>query len=81
MFPPFRKHVFAQIKPSTRTRMDFGLALGALVKVGSRLPDRLIDTGGFQKKDRVTHRIALASPGEIDDEVRHWMKAAYELDR
>ncbi|HEX4603788.1 MAG TPA: DUF5655 domain-containing protein [Candidatus Angelobacter sp.] len=27
MVPFYRKHVFAQIKPATRTRIDFGLAL------------------------------------------------------
>ena len=28
MVPFYRNHVFAQIKPSTNTRIDFGLALG-----------------------------------------------------
>jgi hypothetical protein len=60
--------------------MDFGLALGPLVKQGKKLPARLIDTGGYQKKDRITHRIPLASVDEIDDEVQRWMKTAYDLD-
>lgn len=44
------------------------------------LPARLVDTGGFAKEDRITHRIGLSSVDEIDDEVRRWMRAAYEKD-
>ena len=73
--PLYRRHVFAQIKPSTRTRIDLGLALG-----DTRTSKRLIDTGGFEKGDRITHRIAIAAPGDIDGEVTRWMKNAYELD-
>src|SRR2546422_3621320 len=73
--PLYRKHVFAQIKPTTRTRIDIGFALGDLKPTG-----RLIDTGGFAKKDRITHRIPLESPADIDDEVKHWLKVAYERD-
>jgi hypothetical protein len=41
---------------------------------------RLIDTGGFAKKDRITHRIPITTLEEFDDEVKRWLKAAYELD-
>ena len=41
---------------------------------------RLIDTGGFAKKDRITHRIPITSLEEIDDEVKRWLKVAYDLD-
>ena len=74
--PLYRNHVFAQIKPATRTRIDFGFALGA-----TRAKGRLIDTGGFAKKDRITHRIAISSIAEIDDEVKRWLKTAYDLDK
>ena len=73
--PLYRNHVFAQLKPTTRTRLDLGLALGNMA-----VPDRLIDTGGFAKKDRITHRIPITTLGDIDDEVKHWLKAAYDLD-
>jgi hypothetical protein len=73
--PLYRRHVFAQIKPTTRTRIDLGLALG-----NTKAPKRLIDTGGFKKKDRITHRIEITAPGDIDGEVTRWMKSAYELD-
>jgi hypothetical protein len=75
--PFYREHVFAQIKPATRTRVDFGLALKG---VGRKLPARLLDTGGLAKGDRITHRFALASPGDVDAQVREWARIAYELD-
>jgi hypothetical protein len=73
--PLYRQHVFAQVKPTTRTRIDFGLALRDTPAAG-----RLIDTGGFAKKDRITHRFPITSVAEIDDEVRHWLKVAYDMD-
>lgn len=73
--PLYRNHVFAQIKPTTRTRIDFGFALGDTKPTG-----RLIDTGGFAKKDRITHRIPIESLKDIDDEVKHWLKVAYDRD-
>jgi len=73
--PLYRNHVFAQIKPSTLTRIDFGFALGGIKGAG-----RLIETGGFAKKDRITHRIAITNLADIDDEVKRWLKTAYDLD-
>ena len=73
--PLYRSHVFAQIKPSTRSRIDFGLALGA-----TKAPARLIDTGGFKKGDRITHRIEIRSGSDIDAAVKRWLKKAYALD-
>jgi len=76
MVPLYRKHVFAQIKPTTRTRIDLGLALK-----NTKVPKRLIDTGGFAKKDRITHRIEIASIKDIDVEVKKWLKTAYVMDK
>ncbi len=75
--PFYRNHVFAQNKPATRTRVDFGLALKGVTK---KIPKRLIDTGGLKKGDRITHRFPIESPEEIDDQVREWAKIAYDLD-
>ncbi len=75
--PLYRYHVIAEIKPSARTRIDFGLAL----KGSPRKPTkRLLDTGGLVKGDRITHRISITTVDEIDDEVRAWLRIAYELD-
>ncbi|HKW63041.1 MAG TPA: DUF5655 domain-containing protein [Candidatus Acidoferrum sp.] len=75
--PLYREHVFAQIKPTTNSRVDFGFAL---THYKGKLPKRLVDTGGLAKKDRITHRIELTSVSQIDAEVKKWLKTAYDLD-
>jgi len=75
--PLYREHVFAQIKPTTNSRVDFGFAL---THYKGKLPKRLIDTGGLAKKDRIIHRIELTSATQIDGEVKKWLKTAYDLD-
>jgi hypothetical protein len=71
----YRNHVVAQIKPTTRTRIDFGLALKDTPAKG-----RLIDTGGFAKKDRITHRIEITKAGDVDTFAEKWLRTAYEMD-
>ena len=73
--PLYRNHVFAQIKPTTNTRIDLGLSLG-----NRKTPKRLIDTGGYKKKDRITHRIPISALDEVDAEVKRWLQTAYDLD-
>ena len=75
MVPIFRRYAIAQIKPATLTRIDLGFALK-----DTKAKGRLIDTGGFAKKDRITHRIPIASLDDIDDEVKRWLQVAYEMD-
>ncbi len=73
--PLYRERVFAEIKPATRTRIDLGLALGDLRGAG-----RLVENTNRPKGNRISHRIAIGSPDEIDDEVTRWLKAAYDLE-
>ena len=73
--PLYRKHVFAQLKPSTKTRIDLGLALK-----DEPATARLLDTGGRAKGDRITHRIAVATAADINEEVKRWLQKAYEMD-
>lgn len=73
MVPIYRQNVIAQIKPTTKTRIDFGLALG-----DTKAKGRLIDTGGFAKKDRITHRIEIKMLEDVDEVVSGWLKKAYE---
>ncbi len=73
--PLYRRHVFAQIGPTTQTRIDLGLALGK-----TKAPKRLMDTGGQAKGDRITHRIPITKLSEIDAEVKRWLKTAYHRD-
>ena len=75
--PLYREHVFAQIKPTTNSRVDLGFALA---HYKGKLPKRLIDTGGLAKKDRITHRIEITAANEIDAEVKKWLRTAYDLD-
>ena len=77
MVPLYRNHVFAQIKPTTNSRIDFGLCF---TTYQGKLPKRLIDTGGLAKKDRITHRIEVASADQIDADLAKWLKLAYSLD-
>ncbi len=79
MVPLFREHVFAQIKATTNTRVDLGLALGKFTPE-SKIPKGIIDTGGKAKKDRITHRIPISSVDEVDAFVEKWLKVAYDLD-
>jgi hypothetical protein len=76
IIPFYREHVIAEIKPATRTRIDFGLSLGPTVPFTARLKD----TGGIQKKNRITHKVEITKPEDIDASVRKWLKMAYDRD-
>lgn len=71
--PLYREHGFDQIKPTTNSRIDLGLALRYYK---GELPKRIIDTRGLAKKDRITHGIEITAAEEIDGEVkkpRYWL--------
>lgn len=70
-----RNRQIAWIKPSTRTRIDLGLALGH-----AEAEDRLLPVTGSNEKDRVRLRVAIESLAEVDAEVTQWLKQAYDLD-
>ena len=76
MIPFYRKHVFAQVRIPNRSRLDLGFALKDTPARG-----RLIDTGGFAKKDRITHRIPIVALTDFDDEAKKWLRTAYEMDK
>lgn len=44
------------------------------------LHSTLIDTGGYARKDRITHRIPITAIADIDSEVKRWLKKAYQRD-
>jgi hypothetical protein len=62
---------FALLQPSTRTRADLGLVLEDAAATA-----RLQEAGSFGS-GRVTHRVALAGPGEVDAEVKRWLRNAF----
>lgn len=75
--PLYRNHVFAEVKPFA-SRLDLGLALGDPATVEDP-SGRLKDTGGFRRKDRITHKLELT--GEVDlDLALAWLRRAYERD-
>jgi Domain of unknown function (DUF5655)/Domain of unknown function (DUF4287) len=76
IIPIYREHVIAEIKPATRTRIDFGLALGP----DQPFTARLKDTGGLAKKNRITHKVEVTKAKDIDAQVRKWLRAAYDRD-
>jgi len=67
-----RPKQFALVQPSTKTRVDVGLRLP-----GVAAGDRLRDAGSFGSGN-ITHRVALASPDEVDAELEGWLRAAYD---
>ena len=77
--PLFRNHVFAQIRPSTLSRVDLGLALGDPSKLKAPR-QRLLDTGGFARKDRISHRIEVRKASDVDATLRRWLEVAYQRD-
>lgn len=75
--PFYRNHVFAEVKPFA-SRLDLGLALGDPATVND-LSGRLKDTGGFAKKDRITHKLELTSEADLDLALP-WLEQAYARD-
>ncbi|MQA14760.1 MAG: hypothetical protein GEV09_11460 [Pseudonocardiaceae bacterium] len=65
------RRTFAQIKATTRTRVDLGLRLP-----GQQPGGRLLAATSLGD-DTITVRIALALPREVDDEVLAWLRRAY----
>ena len=65
------RRTFAVVQATTKTRVDLGLRLES-TEPGGRLLAAKMDGGG------ATVRIALTGPGDVDDEVRDWMRRAYE---
>lgn len=76
MVPLYRSRVFAEIKPTTRTRVDLALALGEVPESG-RLR---VNVQRVKKGDRLTHIIPLETPKDVTAGVKRWLKAAYKKD-
>jgi hypothetical protein len=66
------KRTFAALVPTTRTRSDLGLRLPADQRASGRL-----ETAKNFPQSAVTHKIALASADDLDDEVLAWIKRSY----
>ena len=73
--PFYRKHVFAQARPATRTRLELAFALRS-----HPTTDRLVPNPRADAKDRLQLLVGLTSPADLDTEVRGWLRAAYDAD-
>jgi predicted transport protein len=69
-----RKRQFALVKPTTRTRVDLGFTLTDVK------PQGRLEAAGSTGSERITHIIKIASPKEIDAEVKRWLREAYDQD-
>ncbi|MEQ9230286.1 MAG: DUF4287 domain-containing protein [Cyclobacteriaceae bacterium] len=67
-----RKRQFALINPATKTRIDLGLKMP-----GVDTTDRLGNSGPFGTM--CTHRVQLTKKTEVDEELKQWLKQAYEM--
>ena len=65
-----RNKQFALVQPSTKTRVDLGINLKDNSAKG-----RLEKSGSFNAM--VSHRIRLEKPGDVDKDVKAWLKKAY----
>jgi hypothetical protein len=66
-----RSKQFATIHPSTATRVDLGIKLAGVATKG-----RLEAAGSWN--GMVTHRVRLEKVGDVDAELKAWLKQAYE---
>lgn len=65
-----RNKQFALVQPSTQNRVDVGINLK-----GEPATERLEASGSFNAM--VSHRVRLASVGDVDRELKAWLKKAY----
>jgi hypothetical protein len=67
-----RNKQFALVQPSTRTRVDLGINLK-----GEPAAGRLEKAGSFNAM--VSHRVRLEKPGDVDKDVKAWLKKAWSM--
>lgn len=66
-----RNRQFGLIQPSTRTRVDVGINLP-----DAEPTDRLEASGSFNAM--VSHRVRVTAVDQVDDELKGWLRQAYE---
>jgi hypothetical protein len=70
--PLLRRNTFAIVKPTTRTRIDLGLALPGVE------PNARLSAAKGLGSARITHLVGLSTLDDFDDAVKGWLRAAYE---
>lgn len=74
--PFYRHHVFGELKPATKTRLELAFALDGEAEVGGRL----VPNPRAKGNDRLKHFIALTPDAGFDDECKKHLTAAYRAD-
>ncbi len=73
--PLYRRRVFAELRPASKTRLELALALGEVPFGGKLQPNPRA-----QGNDRLRHLIALTAPKDFDAAAKKWLRAAYQQD-
>ena len=66
------RRTFAAVQATTKSRVDLGLRLDHTEPAGRLLAAKNLNVGAMNL------RIGLAGPGEVDEEVRGWLRRAYD---
>jgi hypothetical protein len=66
------RRTFAAAEATTKSRVDLGLRLDGVAPDGRVLAAKNLNVGSMNL------RIALTGPGDVDDEVRGWLRRAYD---
>jgi hypothetical protein len=66
------RRTFAAVEATTKSRVDLGLRLVDAKSAGRLLTAKNLNVGSMNV------RIALTSPGEVDEEVLGWLRRAYD---
>jgi hypothetical protein len=75
IIPLYRKRVFAELKPATRTRLELALRLGEVP-----YSDALAANPRAKGNDKLRHLIALHDATDFDAAAKRWLKTAYQGD-
>jgi len=66
------KRTFASIQATTKTRIDIGLRLDGVT------PEGRLEIARSIGQSSMTHKVALASPADVDGAAVGWLRRAYE---
>lgn len=66
------KRTFASIQPTTKTRVDIGLRLDGV------RPEGRLEVAKSIGQSSMTHKLALSSPADLDEEALGWLRRAYD---
>ncbi len=70
-----RRRQFGIIQASSKSRIDLGLVLPGTPAMGRLLASNKLGS------ERITNKMVLTKPDDVDAEVEKWIKAAYDADK